>query len=74
MKKILSILALFAVPFMASASEADLVIPDGIKSENILYWGFLITFAGFIFGLYQFMKVKKIKSAPIDAGCSPGYL
>ena len=55
-------LALFAVPFMAAASEADLVIPDGIKSENILYWGFLITFAGFLFGLYQFMKVKKIRA------------
>ena len=62
MKKILSMLALFAVPFMAAASEADLVIPDGIKSENILYWGFLITFAGFLFGLYQFMKVKKIRA------------
>ena len=62
MKKILSMLALFAAPFMAAASEADLVIPDGIKSENILYWGFLITFAGFLFGLYQFMKVKKIRA------------
>jgi len=53
---------LFAVPFIASASEADLVIPNGIKSETILYWGFLITFAGFLFGLYQFMSVKKIKA------------
>ncbi len=55
-------LALFAAPFIASASEADLVIPDGVKAESILYWGFLITFAGFLFGLYQFMKVKKIKA------------
>ena len=62
MKKILSMLASFAVPFMAAASEADLVIQDGIKSENIFYWGFLITFAGFLFGLYQFMKVKKIRA------------
>ncbi|PLW97529.1 MAG: sodium-translocating pyrophosphatase, partial [Marinilabiliales bacterium] len=62
MKKILSMLALFAAPFIASASEADLVIPDGVKAESILYWGFLITFAGFLFGLYQFMKVKKIKA------------
>lgn len=49
-------------PAMSFASEADLVIPDAIKSQNILYWGFLITFAGFMFGLYQFVKVKKIKS------------
>jgi K(+)-stimulated pyrophosphate-energized sodium pump len=62
MKKILSMLALFAAPIIASASEADLVIPDGVKAESILYWGFLITFAGFLFGLYQFMKVKKIKA------------
>ena len=62
MKKIFSLLTLFAVPFFAAASEADLVIPSGIKSESILYWGFLITFAGFMFGLYQFMKVKKIRA------------
>ena len=62
MKKILSILTLFAMPFMAVASEADLVIPDAVKDQNILYWGFLITFAGFLFGLYQFMNVKKIRA------------
>lgn len=59
MKKVLALLALFATPFLASASEADLVIPDGVKGETILYWGFLITFLGFLFGLYQFMNVKK---------------
>jgi len=55
-------LALFAVPFMASASEADLVIPGGMRSETILYWGFVITLLGFLFGLYQFTIVKKIKA------------
>lgn len=62
MKKIFSLMSLFALPFIASASEADLVIPEGIKSQTILYWGFLITFAGFMFGLYQFVQVKKIKA------------
>jgi K(+)-stimulated pyrophosphate-energized sodium pump len=62
MKKILMLFALFAAPVLASASEADLVIPDGVKDQTILYWGFLITFAGFLFGLYQFMKVKKIRA------------
>ncbi|MCF8368959.1 MAG: sodium-translocating pyrophosphatase [Bacteroidales bacterium] len=62
MKKLLSLLAIISLPFISFASEADLVIPSGIKSENILYWGFLITFAGFMFGLFQFMKVKKIRA------------
>ncbi len=62
MKKILMLFALFAAPALVSASEADLVIPDGVKDQSILYWGFLITFAGFLFGLYQFMKVKKIRA------------
>jgi len=47
---------------MASASEADLVIPEGVKSQSILYWGFLITLAGFLFGFYQFVQVKKIRA------------
>jgi K(+)-stimulated pyrophosphate-energized sodium pump len=62
MKKILTLLTLFAVPAFSMASEADLVIPDGMKSETILYWGFIITIAGFLFGLYQFLKVKKIRA------------
>lgn len=62
MKKLLSSFAILSLPVLSFASEADLVIPDGIKAENILYWGFLITFAGFFFGLYQFMKVKKIRA------------
>jgi len=62
MKKLLSLLSIILLPFLSMASEADLVIPDGIKQENILYWGFLITFGGFLFGLFQFMKVKKNKA------------
>ena len=62
MKKILTVLALFAAPILATASEADLVIPEGVKSQTILYWGFLITFAGFMFGLYHFVQVKKIRA------------
>lgn len=62
MRKILLLLAISMLPVLSFASEADLVIPDGIKSQGILYWGFLITFAGFLFGLYQFVRVKKIKA------------
>jgi K(+)-stimulated pyrophosphate-energized sodium pump len=49
-------------PAVTFASEADLVIPDSMKEQSILYWGFLITIAGFLFGLYQFLKVKKLKA------------
>ncbi|MDP2721402.1 MAG: sodium-translocating pyrophosphatase [Bacteroidales bacterium] len=62
MKKILSLMALFAAPFLATASEADLVIPEGIKSQTILYYGFIITLAGLLFGFYQFTQVKKIRA------------
>jgi K(+)-stimulated pyrophosphate-energized sodium pump len=47
---------------LPSASEADLVIPDSMKDQNILYWGFLIVTLGLLFGFYQFVKVKKLKA------------
>ncbi len=62
MKKVFSLLALFALPVLSFAGEADLVIPEGMRSETILYWGFLITIGGFLFGLHQFTKVKKIRA------------
>lgn len=62
MKRALTLISLFSLPFIASASEANLVIPPQIKDQTILYWGFLITIAGFLFGLFQFLKVKKIRA------------
>ncbi len=60
MKRAITILTSLLLPFLTMASEADLVIPAGIRDQSILYWGFLITIAGFMFGLFQFLKVKKI--------------
>ncbi|MCF8372124.1 MAG: sodium-translocating pyrophosphatase [Bacteroidales bacterium] len=64
MKKHLSLSLLFTIlaPAFMFASEADLKIPDDMHSQTILYWGFLITIAGFVFGLFQFLKVKKLKA------------
>jgi K(+)-stimulated pyrophosphate-energized sodium pump len=62
MKKLLTLFVVACMPILTFASEADLVIPDGIKNQPVLYWGFLITFAGFLFGLFQFLKVKKIRA------------
>ncbi len=47
-------------PIVAFASEADLKTPEEIKSETFLYVGFAITLLGLVFGLYQFLKVKKL--------------
>ena len=55
-------MSFFLLPALTFASEADLVIPSEIKSQTILYWGFLITVLGFMFGLYQFVQVKKLKA------------
>ncbi len=60
MKKVLGILTASLLPALTFASEADLKIPDAIHQESILYWGFVITILGMFFGLYQFMKVKKL--------------
>lgn len=60
MKRALTLASALLLPFFTLASEANLVIPEGIREQSLLYWGFLITFAGFMFGLFQFLKVKKI--------------
>ncbi|MFD1294744.1 sodium-translocating pyrophosphatase [Lutibacter holmesii] len=62
MKKLIAILVVFMLPSVMLASEADLVIPNAIKEQRILYWGFLITIAGLLFGFYQFLQVKKIRA------------
>jgi K(+)-stimulated pyrophosphate-energized sodium pump len=50
----------FVLPVVSFASEADLKVPDAIKDQGILYGGFVICALGLLFGLYQFMKVKKL--------------
>jgi len=52
------LLLLIAVPTFAS--EADLKIPDAIKGAGILYAGFGITLLGMLFGLYQYLKIRKL--------------
>jgi len=60
MKRNITLLTALFLPFLTMASEADLVIPSGIKDQSLLYWGFLITIAGLMFGLFQYLQVKKI--------------
>jgi K(+)-stimulated pyrophosphate-energized sodium pump len=60
MKKLLGALLALASPMITLAGEADLTIPDSIKEQRILYYGFAITLLGLVFGLYQFQKVRKL--------------
>ena len=55
-----SLLSAFALPIAVSASEADLQIPKAIKDQSVLYYGFIVTILGLLFGLYQFSRVKKL--------------
>lgn len=63
MKRKLLALGALITPFLMSASEADLKIPELAEHQNnLLYFGLIVTVLGMLFGLYQFMKVKKIKA------------
>jgi len=58
--KIVVFVALIFTPLFSMASEADLKVPESMKEQSILYWGFLITTLGMLFGLYQYIKIKKL--------------
>ena len=65
MKKLATTLASLALPVFAFASEADLEMPSGFAQNpdtKILYWGFLIVLLGLLFGIWQFLKVRKLKA------------
>jgi len=60
-KYLLSILLVILAPVMAFASEADLRIPELTADQNqLLYYGIGVCVLGLLFGLYQFMQVKKL--------------
>jgi K(+)-stimulated pyrophosphate-energized sodium pump len=60
MKRAITFITALFLPFLTMASEANLVIPAGIRDQSLLYWGFLITIAGLFFGFFQYLQVKKI--------------
>lgn len=69
MKKVLTILSLSVIPFLSKASEADLPIPDlsksifnsiGMDGHTLLTWGIFIIVLGMLFGLWQFVRIKKL--------------
>lgn len=60
MKRIYLLLLSALLPAVVQASEADLKIPGEIHYFGVLHWGFFVAFLGILFGLYQFLKVKKL--------------
>ncbi len=60
MKKLILSLLTVLVAVSAFASEADLQVPESIRSHTALYYGFIVTFLGMLFGFYQYAKVRKL--------------
>lgn len=69
MKKLISFLSFIAFPFFTMASEADLPIPDlrtsffnnlGLNGHALLAWGIFIIVLGMLFGLWQFIRIKRL--------------
>ncbi|HAY33983.1 MAG TPA: sodium-translocating pyrophosphatase [Ignavibacteria bacterium] len=60
-KYLLSIFLVLTAPVLALASEADLVIPELSADQNqLLIYGIVVCLLGVLFGLYQFLAVKKL--------------
>lgn len=63
LKKIFLMMSVLVFPFLVLPSEADLVIPTlEAGQNNLLMIGFIVCFLGLGFGVYQYMKVKSIRS------------
>jgi len=63
MKKLFLLAASLSFPMLTWASEADLKIPNLSSGQNhLLVWGFIICILGLAFGLFQFLKVKRLKA------------
>lgn len=60
------LLAVALAPSLASASEANIVLPDlnkevgGVPGKNLLYGGLLVSLLGMGFGLLQMLQLKNL--------------
>lgn len=60
MKKLSTFLPAILFPFLAMAGEANLKIPEAVHHSTVLFGGFAVTLLGLVFGLYHYMKIKKL--------------
>ncbi len=61
-KGLIALLVFLVAPIFTFASDADLAIPDAVKQNHLLLFGFLFTFLGLAFGYWQYRRVKKVKA------------
>lgn len=60
---LLGLAMLSLTPAIAAASEANLKIPNLSPEQNtLLLYGIVVCLFGMLFGLYQFMKVRRIQA------------
>jgi K(+)-stimulated pyrophosphate-energized sodium pump len=63
LETLFSLVMLSFTPAIAAASEANLNIPNlSQEQNNLLTFGILVCILGMLFGLYQFLKVRKFKA------------
>ncbi len=63
LRTLLGLAMLSLTPAIAAASEANLNIPNLSPEQNtLLLYGIVVCVLGMLFGLYQFMKVRRIQA------------
>jgi K(+)-stimulated pyrophosphate-energized sodium pump len=69
MKRILTLVAVLCISIVSFAGEPQLTLPDlrqthfpgfGISGWQVLFYGFSIILIGILFGIYQYLNIKKI--------------
>jgi K(+)-stimulated pyrophosphate-energized sodium pump len=61
-RKILLLGTIALLPILTKASEADLLIPELGSGRAILLWGMLVILFGLFFGIWQYMRIKKLQA------------
>ena len=69
MKRILTLAVVLLISYVSFASEPQLTLPDlsqihfpgfGISGWQVLFYGFSIILIGILFGIYQYLNIRKI--------------
>ncbi|MCX6233823.1 MAG: sodium-translocating pyrophosphatase [Bacteroidetes bacterium] len=65
MKKLLTLITILFLPVLMIASEADLPLPNlkenFFQGWSLLIFGFIVIIVGMLFGLWQYLTIRKIR-------------